>query len=306
MKIALTNLSDKKFKNSRLILNESAKRFGITKVFSYDFEEIKKTSFFLDNIEIFESIKGLGYWLWKPYIILKTIEQMDEGDVVIYSDCGIEIIEALDPLIKVCLDKEDVLLFGNANDLNSSWTKRDCFVLMDCDCDKYWNSLHCDAAFCLFKKSEQSIGFINEWLSYGTNKHIITDVPNVNGLPNFPNFIEHRWDQSILSLLAHKYQLTLYRMPTQFGNHYKSKEFRLQGEMNCVNQSYQSQVSYYFIIPYYNSLYGQLLNHHRSKEDPQSDPEIVVKANQKQEISFTRLIKGLVNNLSFKKKIKSF
>ena len=83
-------------------------------------------------------------------------------------------------------------------------------------------------------------------------------MPNICGKENINGFLEHRWDQSILSLLAHKYNLELFRMPTQFGNHYKTKQYRIEGEFNCVNQMEQSQVSYYTRIPYYNSNYFQL------------------------------------------------
>jgi hypothetical protein len=138
---------------------------------------------------------------------------------------------------------------------------------MDCDYPEYWHGPHCDAAFSLWKKCDKSIKFLNDWLNYGTDERILTDIPNTCGKENFPEFAEHRRDQSILSLLAQKNKISLYRMPTQYGNHYKVHEQRARGEFNCVNQSYQAQVDYYNVIPYYNSNYPQLLNHHRTKKD---------------------------------------
>ena len=35
--------------------------------------------------------RGYGYWLWKPYIIKKTMEEMKDGDILLYLDCGCEI-----------------------------------------------------------------------------------------------------------------------------------------------------------------------------------------------------------------------
>ena len=32
-----------------------------------------------------------GFWLWKPFIIKKTMENMNDGDVLLYLDCGCEL-----------------------------------------------------------------------------------------------------------------------------------------------------------------------------------------------------------------------
>ncbi len=28
--------------------------------------------------------RGFGYWLWKPYILLRTLEQAKDGDIIFY------------------------------------------------------------------------------------------------------------------------------------------------------------------------------------------------------------------------------
>lgn len=180
-------------------------------------------------------------------------------------DSGVEIITALAPLIDLCSTSVPVLLFGNAADVNINWTKRDCFVLMECDTEVFWYGPHCDASVSLFRKCDQTMAFVQEWLAYGSNPQIITDLPNQCGLPSLPGFRDHRHDQSIVSLLAQRHSISLHRIPSQFGNHYKMYDFRVPNEFNCVSQAKQQPVSYYSAIPYYNSYYGQLLNHHRTK-----------------------------------------
>jgi len=39
---------------------------------------------------------------------------------------------------------------------------------------------------------------------YSTDKRIITDDPNTQGLPNYKGFIDNRHDQTVLSLLIKK------------------------------------------------------------------------------------------------------
>lgn len=266
MRIILTNLSNELYEESRIRLNKSAEKHGIIEINSYDFADITITKFYSENKKILDSPKGIGYWLWKPFIILETMKRLEEGDIVIYSDCGIEIISDLKPLINICKVKEPVLLFANGNFPNSLWTKKDCFYLMDCDTEEARISRHCDAAFALFRKCDVTIDFLSDWLSYGTNENIISDLPNVYGENSF-DYIDHRWDQSILSLLAYKRNIELYRMPTQFGNHYKLPAYRVNGEINCVNQLDRIPTIDYSNEPYENSCYFQLLNHHRDKKN---------------------------------------
>lgn len=265
MNIQLITLSNDLYKESREKLVQSAYAFGIENVVSYDFEYVKQSSFYKQNEIILSNKKFMGYWLWKPFIISESINKLDENDILIYIDAGSEIISSLAPLIEICNNESDIIVCGNANDLNIAWTKRDCFVFMECDTERYWYSSHCDASFMMFRKTSRSLEFIAQWLAYGTNPNIITNLPNASGLPNLPEYIDHRYDQSILSILAEKFEIPLRRVPSQFGNHYKIHSFRISDEFNCINQSNQQQLNYYYFLPYYNSLYGQILNHHRKK-----------------------------------------
>ncbi|MDR1881217.1 MAG: hypothetical protein LBR26_00345 [Prevotella sp.] len=264
MKVALTALSDEAFKVSRSQLEESV---NLTNknilVHSHDFHEIESTSFYRENHHIFKDKKGLGYWLWKPYIIYQELLNLDDGDVLIYSDSEIKVMDSLEPLVKLT-EKQPVVVFGNGNLLNSAWAKRDCFILMDCDAPDYWYSAHCDAAFIVFKKCRLTMEFVEKWLTYCKNENILTDLPNICGKENLSDFMDHRWDQSVLSLLAQRYKLNIFRAPTQFGNFYKTHEFRVPGEYKCISQAIQSSLDHYAAIPYYNSPYFQLLDHHRS------------------------------------------
>ena len=296
MRVVLTNLSNKLYEESRQRLNDSALKHGIKEINSFDFEEIKKYPFYEINKKMLDTPKGIGYWLWKPFIILEVMKKIDEGDIIVYADCGIEIIENLDPLLSICKESNPVLLFANENLKNKFWTKRDCFVIMDCDHKKYWNGLQSDAAFSIFRKSPESEWFLNEWLHFCSDERVISSDRNVCGKKNFFGFKEHRWDQSVLSLLAIKHNIEKFRVPTQFGNHYKIAELRIPGEFNSVNQVNQKQVTYYSSKPYLNSRYYQLLDHHRTKVGANQDekrlslPELIIKSGKRRWGKIVRFI----------------
>ncbi|MDI9356854.1 MAG: hypothetical protein QM536_07535 [Chitinophagaceae bacterium] len=271
MKVVLVNFSTKVFDESRKCLNVSAIKFGIEPncIFSFGEEDLIGTDFYKQHLDIFQNTKGFGYWLWKPFFISEVFRKLSPDDVLLYMDAGIECIDSLHPLISLC-QKNDIICFGNGNNFNAEWTKMDCFVRMNTNTSKIKNAIHCDGSIILFKKTEFSELFIIKWLSYCSEKPLISDDTNIYIKKNSIFFKEHRHDQSIFSILAHQYNVPIYRCPSQFGNHYKHPRIRVSGEFNCISQVYQKQVKFYAVKYYNNSLYPQILNHHRRKNNPSS------------------------------------
>jgi hypothetical protein len=68
------------------------------------------------------------------------------------------------------------------------------------------------------KKNDFVVSFIDEWLTYSEDYRLITDSPNECGLNNYPEFYDHRHDQSILSLLGRKYNIKNIPDISQYGN----------------------------------------------------------------------------------------
>ena len=63
---------DTELRQQRLI--ESAKQYGIHSFFSWTRQMLLKTDFYQQNKFILDHKIGAGYWLWKPFIILDTLE----------------------------------------------------------------------------------------------------------------------------------------------------------------------------------------------------------------------------------------
>jgi uncharacterized protein YndB with AHSA1/START domain len=195
---------------------------------------------------------------------------MGQDDLLIYSDAGIEIIRDLSPLIEHCRARAEIMLFaGHYDDVGApgpnlcgKWTKRDAFVVMDCDERRYHQGQMLDASFIVLRKTARSVAFLREWLLYCCQPPLLTDDPSVCGLPELPDFIEHRHDQSLLSLLAIREGLDVFRHPSQFGNHLKDEPYREEGEW--IRAAYGAHGIYR------NSPYHTLLRHHRGDLGPTS------------------------------------
>jgi hypothetical protein len=183
------------------------------------------STFVQQNKDTLSKPRGAGYWLWKPYVIRRALSEIQFGDLLFYSDSGAYFINPIDSLLPI-LDStpNQLLLFSLDESLtHARWTKRDCFVLMELDHDPYLSCGQLLASFIIMKKSGFVVDFIDEWLSYACDYRILTDAPNECGLANYPEFEDHRHDQSILSLLGRKYNVQTTPDISQHGNNTRSR-----------------------------------------------------------------------------------
>jgi hypothetical protein len=168
-----------------------------------------ESSFFQKNNYILSCARGAGYWLWKPYLILKTLNNLSENDILVYSDSGISFVKSFfEELLPVEQPEDNGIISTGKCGKNSSFTKRDAFVLMNCDNLEYTSSSQITASLIYIRKKKNTISFVEEWLNFCQDPRVITDLPNTRGLPNYPDFVDHRHDQSIFSLLCKKHNVT--------------------------------------------------------------------------------------------------
>jgi len=167
MRKILISYGNDPYKRSLDLLEKSSLEKGkVEKFIRYTREWLETTDFYFKNRYILDNPRGNGFFIWKPYIILKTMESLDEGDIVMYSDAAVEIIDDLSPLFQLAEDKDRVIFEIAGGHINKTWTKRDCFILLNCDEEAYWNDLQLTATFSLWKKTEENIAFLKEYLRY--------------------------------------------------------------------------------------------------------------------------------------------
>lgn len=150
--------------------------------------------------------KNTGGFLWKPYLILKALQKVEEGDVILYMDCcdGFIATSNLRGAVIEAMSGRDMLLTKGGY-VNKDWTRRDCFFYMGCDAPIYHESIQLEAGIGIYKKNENTIRFVKEWLYFCQDIRIVRDGENACGLPNYDGFREHRHDQSCLTNLSIKY-----------------------------------------------------------------------------------------------------
>ena len=164
----------------------------------------KKYGKFLQN-----NLRGYGYWLWKPYLIHKTLNQLKDNDVLIYADAGctfnFSTIQAIERLYQY-LDLIDNSPFGiltfQMKFVEYKYTKT-LTIQTVCeninDVSTVINSGQCMATVVILRKNAHTIHLINQWLQYAEQFDLINDTISKH---EHPDFIGHRHDQSIYSLLV--------------------------------------------------------------------------------------------------------
>lgn len=209
MKINLCVYSDQKFEVPRKALVNFARECGFFfSIFEYDREWLESTDFYTEHAEILsDKRKGDGWCLWKPFVILESLNKIEEGEILLYMDCT----DTFSPMINLFLEKfftgNDIMLSQMGESPNSSYCKRDTFIKMGCDESRYWNSIQLEAGIIAIKKNERTVNFVKEYLQYCSDPVAIKDDPNVLGQPNLNGFVRHMYDQAILTNLKAKHSI---------------------------------------------------------------------------------------------------
>lgn len=212
--IRLVTYADANMSKSLELCYESAYKNGVNNAHVWDRQMLEATEFYQINREILDQQRGSGYWLWKPYIIYKALLDMNENDILVYSDAGVEFINNVSHII----DKmdEDLFLFGN-NYNHVDWCKMDA---IDKILGGLWfdglNTKQIQASVIFIRPTQKAKEFIKEWLLYCQMPNMIDDSKSAE--PNYKDFQEHRHDQAILTCLQIKHGYSLHYWPAMYNN----------------------------------------------------------------------------------------
>ena len=215
------NYANSRFRNAQKLNSKTARKYGKADiVVEYSEKDIDK-DFYNKNIKILSQKRGNGYWLWKSYIINKTLKKMNDGDYLMYCDSGAYFVNDIHTLIdEMKKEKQDIMCF-EIDTIEKHYSKRDALILMECDKPIFYETNQIEAGLCIFRKCKNTTNFVEEWLSYAQDERIITNNPNECGKENYEGFVENRHDQTVFSLLCKKNNIIPHRDIAQYGNNKK-------------------------------------------------------------------------------------
>lgn len=234
----LINYADGAFEKSRLKNSMSGLAAGFDAVIQYSSKDIDSL-FYEKNKEILTHKRGAGYWLWKPYFIFQTLKNVKEGDVVFYSDSGAEFIKSVEPLLDLIQEKEVVGFKLSGQHKEKQYTRKAVIDSLGFAHPEQVASSNQDMASFIGVKKTSHTGkedhVIGTWLDLCQDPNLIMDQPRSSD--EFEEFIDHRHDQSLWSLVSKLRNVHKAPDPSQWGvnsgesleedffiNHHRSRE----------------------------------------------------------------------------------
>jgi hypothetical protein len=178
-----------------------------TYIYSFTEEDLKKYPDFWNKHKIFieNHKRGYGYWIWKAFLVLKTLEKLKDNDILLYLDSGCTISDSPDAsqklklLIEKC-KRVDFLFKMQPGLKEKSYTKMDLLDFMGHN-NTHLNTGQLQSGILFIKKTQKNVDLVKEWYSImSQNYHLIDDSHSVS--QNDPEYLAHRHDQSVLSLLV--------------------------------------------------------------------------------------------------------
>jgi len=222
-----------------------AKQFNMFKnIFGYTEQNLKDNQEFWKNHEqfIINNPRGYGYWIWKCFVILDIMKkpEINNGDIIIYVDSGCELNikgrQRMIEYIKLTMEN-DILAFQMDHLDEKKYTKMDLLEYAKVT-QKDKESGQLVGGILFLKKTEKNINILTEITQLLTmeNYHYVDDSPSI--LPNDTTFIEHRHDQSCISITLKKYGAHLLKDETYFSNWNNGLMYPILAMRNRTGYSY--------------------------------------------------------------------
>ena len=191
----------KVFRKYQDFISDLVMESGVNSI-RYSVEDLKKTEVYKQNPDYFFADNKYGWCAWKPLFLLEAMKGLNEGDKIVL--CDVE--DILHPSLFDYVDgqmEDDPCYLVIGNNTQKDFTKRDCFVYMDCDEEDYWDSKQLEAGITFWRVCDEAKEILEEWLKYCLDERVNGEDSSFSGKDNFPGFKGYSGkDQSIITNLA--------------------------------------------------------------------------------------------------------
>lgn len=157
--------------------------------------------------DVLQLVRGGGYWIWKPYLIKKAMDKIEENDILIYCDAGCTVNsggkERFNQYIEQLISSETGIISFQLDFKAYLYTKQEVFDYFNATDDIVNADLVC-AGIVLYKKCAHAVMVIDKWLkAVYDDPWLFTD--KLSAIPRHKQFIENRHDQSVYSIIINTY-----------------------------------------------------------------------------------------------------
>lgn len=204
-KIVFVSFANSKYKESLAVAGKQAAKMNIfDKIYLFRESDLDKK--FRKSLKPWLYIRGYGYWRWKPYFCHKVMCQLNDNDIIVYGDAATAFnpkgIDRLKEYIDLVNSSESGILVFEDYFKEHQYNKFDSLAFFDVDKDPdIIDSNQFLGGLWIMRKTPISLGLIEEWYHLAlNNEDLFTDKKSKR--KEIPEFIEHRHDQSVFSILV--------------------------------------------------------------------------------------------------------
>jgi len=225
MKIHLVTYGDEVYTDLKNdFLKSAAESTFFDQIYSFSNLDIDP-NFYKNVYEPLMTFRGGGYWIWKPYFVKLVLDQLREGDLLIYCDAGSHIngkgYQRFSDYIKMAAASPTGTVDFGLHWREYQFTKTEVFDFFGSS-PQIINSGQLVGGVLILKKCAHSLMMVDKWYDIATNhSFLFTDEQTKAQLPEF---IDHRHDQSVFSVIRKTYGANIIPNETYF------KDFERDGE----------------------------------------------------------------------------
>jgi hypothetical protein len=210
IKINFITFSNTSFMTTKRIINQAIDFNIFNNIYDLTENDIPE---YIEKHKLFiqENKVGYGLWIWKPKIILDTLNKINDDEILIYCDSGIYLNangkERLYEYINMLNDKINIITFstnGKADYKGQYYVKNDAIMSYN---PEYNNELtiYRYAGMMIIKKTKKSINLISEWLNLCENYNFINRNPSIV-FRDLPHYRGNDCDNGLFNLSLSKYK----------------------------------------------------------------------------------------------------
>ena len=212
---------DTRLSEARRRIQRQAQKMGVFGDRIRIFDENSLDADFCEKMKgrLIPGSRGFGYWCWKPQIILQVLREMPEGDVLLYADIGCHLNpkgrKRLEEYRQYAVEHGIVAFQSRAlgeaarSDLSlhflpeRQWTKMDLLQYFGVSGRRDILDSGQMGGTIVAAATAATRRFMEEWREcFYEHFELVDDTPSK--LPNAPDFVENRHDQSVFSVLCKK------------------------------------------------------------------------------------------------------
>ena len=202
MKYFISYGNDNFLNSKKRIKNEAEQSGFFDKVDIFSPEDLSK-EFIQTTFPYINHHRGGGYWIWKIFFIKKYFDEMKEDDILVYADAGCIINKKgekrMNEYIEMINNSEYGILSFDTNIPEKKYTNEKVMEFFKVS-EQYKNSGQLMSTILFLRKCKHSTNLVNTYYDIAiTNPSLFSD--EYNNYKRTFDFIDHRHDQSIFSIL---------------------------------------------------------------------------------------------------------